>query len=218
MKITDAQIEELKQATKLIKREDYLEYVELKKLKNEIDTNFDEEQKGEFCRRFSHYYKLNAAMLSGSFKNEYFKILFERVVELNGEKYPVIKDDSPDFAIILEKLSNPILNNQNRVTLHFSFVSKLVNFLKEDSPLLDKFVLSFFCREIPNSALSKEKRINCFINFIDELSETYKQLEKDQRISKELSDFRNNNEILKKCHMVRVIDFLIWKVGQKKHR
>jgi hypothetical protein len=207
MKISDNKIADLKTAMQELENTGGEKYQKLKNLKAEEKHNTE-----EFRKLFADYYKINSARPNKAFKDEYFKILFEEKVELENKTYLVLENGKANFEMLLKKLSEKIYGGK----MHFSFVSKLVNFLDESSPICDRFVLDFFNRKNPSRSLTKDERIQNFVKFIEEINETYSALQNDERISTELKKFHSEHQQFKKFHFNRVMDFLIWKVGDKK--
>jgi hypothetical protein len=98
----------------------------------------------------------------------------------------------------------------------FSFVSKLVAIHVESSPIYDRHVASFFGASAPSAAVPKADRINWYINFLAEVRSSYIAWADDREVREVLVHFVQRDTRLAKCHVVRQLDFLVWKVGNKK--
>jgi hypothetical protein len=207
MKISDDKIAALKTAMQELENTGGEKYQKLKNLKAEGKHNTE-----EFRKLFADYYKINSARPNKAFKDEYFKIMFEEKVEVENKTYLVLENGKPYYEMVLKKLSEKIYGGK----MHFSFVSKLVNFLDESSPITDKFVLTFFESKNPSHSLTKDERIKHFVEFIEEINDTYSALQNDESISAELKKFHSKHPQFKNFHFNRVMDFLIWKVGARK--
>ena len=202
MQLDQKHISALDTAETLIFHCDFCPYLELKELLRDSST---------FARRrfrslFTSYYGLNAAGLTDKFKTRYFEILFDGKVIVNGK---------PDFDLILTELSE-IKRKKGDFAMPFSFVSKLASMHLETSPIYDKHVLAFFGKKASATSISRRDRIYWFVNFLDQVRLSYSEWANDKRIRLILKKFKARDSRLKECDEVRLLDFLVWKVGNQR--
>ena len=160
----------------------------------------------DFRQLFTNYYGLNTGGLTPEFKDRFFEILF------SGE---VIVDGRPDFVAILSELSL-FKRRKGDFAMPFSFVSKLVAMHQESSPIFDRRVADFFQEYAPPASVEKAKRIEWFVGFLDRVSTDYQTWAVDDRMQPILSKLRARDPRLDSCHVVRLIDLLVWRVGNQK--
>lgn len=199
MHLEQKHVEALDQAEASMFHWDFCPYLELKELLT-ISTT---EAQRRFRILFSDYYGLDLAGLSDSFKEEYFKILFAGHVLVPGES---------DFATILKKLYW-ILRKQGDHALQLSFVSKLVAIHCEASPIYDSRVQKFFGEYDPGTSIDQDERIRWYIDFLQRVSGTYTAWAHDTRVIPIMDRLKKRDARLAECHPVRLMDFLVWKVG-----
>ncbi len=181
---------------------DFCPYLELKALLPDLTL----EARGRFRFLYTRFYGLDVGGLTDKFKDKYFEILFGGSVILNGQ---------PNYAGILQELS-VIERKQGGLAMPFSFVSKLVGMRLESSPLYDKHVLAFFGREAPAAAVDKAKRIEWYVAFLDDVSSSYATWVGASTVKPILDRLKARDNRLRDCHDFRLLDFLVWKVGNGK--
>ena len=199
MELEQKHIEALNQAEATMFHWDFCPYLELK----EILTISTTEAQRRFRLLFSDYYGLDLAGLSDHFKDEYFKILLAGNVLIPGES---------DFATILKKLYC-ILRKQGDHALQLSFVSKLVAIHCEASPIYDRRIQEFFHEYDPGASVDQDDRIRWFIDFLQRVSVSYTAWAGDARVIPIMDRLKKRDARLAACHPVRLMDFLVWKVG-----
>ncbi|HZQ44482.1 MAG TPA: hypothetical protein VFA99_14600 [Acidobacteriaceae bacterium] len=155
---------------------------------------------------FIGYYGLDLAGLSQAFLQRYFQILFDGNVLSNGE---------PRFAPILSELYL-IPRRQGGLALQLSFVSKLVAIHSEISPIYDQHVQTFFSEYDPGTSVGQPGRVAWFVDFLKRVSDSYAAWAQDERLTPILQRFKARDEKLALCHVNRLLDFLVWKVGNQK--
>jgi hypothetical protein len=202
MKIEQHHIDAFDKAETLILERDFKGYLQLKELLP--DTALA--ARSRFRILFTNYYGMNTAGLSDAFKDRFFQILF------SGLR---MTDCRPDFASILNELSL-IPGRRGHCAMPFSFVSKLVAIHMEDSPIYDKHVSGFFGVGPPAASVPKSNRINWYVDFLGQVKASYLDWALDQRIAAILKAFRARDSRLLSTHDNRLLDFLVWKVGNKK--
>lgn len=198
MELTEKQIEALEKAAKLLEEKDFCPYLHLRA----YDGSPRDRQ--DFQSKFCCYYRLNTGGFTHSLRKRYFEILLR-------EERPT-KSDIPH---ILRELSCFRRANRTRA-LHFSFVSKLVAFHDESSPLYDKHVAKFFDWRRPKNIIPKDERIRKFCEFLESVSCSYEIWQKNPRVRQILENLKNRYRMLGNCHSTRLLDFLIWKAGNGK--
>lgn len=199
--LDQAHVDALGQAEALMYHCNFCPYLELK----ELLANPTAQNKHRFRSLFTTYYGLTVGGLTDSFKDRYFEILFSRNVIIQGR---------PDFVGILTDLSR-IKTKRGINAVPFSFVSKLVAIHQERSPIYDRHVRGFLdFKEV--KAPSLELRIEWFVGTINRIATSYQAWAKDKRIQPIVERLKARDARLQRCDVVRLMDFLVWKVGNQK--
>lgn len=201
MKLTDRTIAAFERAESLIEPKNFSPYLDMKDLLNERGLV----ARRQFRETFTKYYGLNVGGLTDEFKERYFAILFSQSVMLDGE---------PDFEGILTELSS-FERRSGSKGMPFSFVSKLVNMHDESSAIYDRHVANLFSLRPPAAKVAGKVRIQEFIAILDEIERSYITWSRNKRVAEVLTRFRRRDPRLKKCHVVRRLDFLVWKIGSE---
>ena len=192
----------LDKAERLMVHSDFCPYLELKAMLPDPSP----ESRVRFRSLFTTYYGLNVGGLTNEFKDKFFETLFAGKVLLNGQ---------PDFSGILCTLSG-LRRKQGDYAMPFSFVSKLVAIHREASPIYDRHVLAFFGKKAPAASAKVATRIEWYQGFLDHVSQSYKLWAEDHRVAQIMDRFKSRDALLASCHVVRLMDFLVWKVGNQK--
>jgi hypothetical protein len=195
-------ISALDKAETLIFHSDFCPYLELKAMLPDTSPL----ARDRFRTLFINFYALKTGGLTDEFKSRFFEILFSGKVIVNGQ---------PAFWTILTELSG-IRRKKGDTAMPFSFVSKLVSIHHEGSPIYDRHVLKFFGEKVPSTSVLKAERINWFLGFLGRVADDYKAWAADGRIKPILERLKTRDSRLKQCHEVRLLDFLVWKVGNQK--
>ena len=201
MKLEQMHIEALNKAETLMAHRDFCPYLELKALLPDATPH----ARARFRSLFTRYYGLNVGGLTEAFKDRFFEILFAGISK-NGQ---------PDFLTILNDLSL-IPRKNGTPAMPFSFVSKLVAIHRETSPIYDRHVLKFFKQKAPAASKTKEDRIGWYVNFLRQVATDYEGWAKDPRVTPILTRLKARDPLLDQCNAVRLVDFLVWKVGNQK--
>lgn len=180
----------------------FLTYLELK----ELFPDARPESRNRFRSLFTSFYRLNRGGLTDVFKDRYFDILFSKNVVVNGQVACA--------AIMLELYQ--IRRRKGDCAMHYSFVSKLVNIHRESSPIFDQHVTHFFSEYAPPAHIDNFKRIEWFVGFLDRVSTDYQAWAADDRMQVILNKLKSRDPRLERCHVVRLVDFLVWNVGALK--
>jgi hypothetical protein len=202
MQLQQRHVDALDQAETLMFHSNFCPYLELK----EMFADSTPQARRRFRSLFTDFYVLNVGGLTAAFKDRFFEILFGGDVITNGK---------PNFATILNELSL-ISRHKGDFAMPFSFVSKLVAMHQETSPIYDKHVLAFFGVKPPAASQLKQNRITWFVDFLSQVAVDYTVWAQDVRISPILSRLKSRDQRLLSCDVVRLMDFLVWKVGNQK--
>jgi hypothetical protein len=202
MQLEQKHVAALNTAETLIFHSDFCPYLELKDLLPDASPL----SRRRFRSLFTRYYGLNVGGLTDEFKDLFFEILFSDKVIVNGQA---------EFSTILTVLSG-IRRKKKDYAMPFSFVSKLVATHSESSPIYDRHVVAFFREKIPATSVDKKTRIQWFVGFLDRVGRSYGAWAQDDRIKPILNRFKARDSRLKNCDEVRLVDFLVWKVGSQK--
>lgn len=202
MELRQEHIDALRKAETLIFHSDFCPYLELKELLRERTTSAQARSR----LLFTNFYGLNRGRLTDEFLDRFFDILFSGQVVVNGQ---------PAFSEILTELYG-IERKRRDHAMPYSFVSKLVSMHCECSPIYDQYVRAFFRVTAPAASVKNSTRIAWFIGFLDQVAKTYRTWATDERIQNTLEKLRARDPGLSKCHEVRLLDFLVWKVGNQK--
>jgi len=202
MELEQRHITALDAAEKLMFHTDFCPYLELKALL--LDDTL--QARSRFRSLFSNYYGLNVGGLTDAFKDRFFAILFAGNVVINGQ---------PDFPTLLNELSL-IPRKKGDCAMPFSFVSKLVAIHRETSPIYDRHVLNFFKQKAPVAAKPKTARITWYVGFLTQVATDYAAWAQDVRLAPILDRLKARDQQLAQCEVVRLLDFLVWKVGNQK--
>ena len=199
VKLEQRHIDALTAAETWIFESDLCPHIELQKMLAEASPHSRE----RFEYLFTKIFGLKQARLTDSFTKKYFEILFsKKIYGVNGQL---------DYRSILTTL----YRFKGR-SLHFSFVSKLVSIHDGSRPIYDKHVLAFFKVKAPAAAKENKVRIDWYTNFLDLVQRSYIEWQKDERIAVLISKIRVRDSRLKEFDTVRLMDFLVWTVGNRK--
>jgi hypothetical protein len=202
MNLQQKHIDALDKAETLMFHSDFCPYLELK----EMFPDASPLARHRFRILFTSYYGINAGGLTDVFKDRFFAILFDGNVIVNGQ---------PDFPTILNELSL-IPRKKGDYAMPYSFVSKLVGIHQESSPIYDKHVLAFFGKKAPAASVPKQNRIAWYVGFLSQVATDYATWAQDVRVIPNLHRLKLRDQRLAQCHAIRLLDFLIWKVGNQK--
>jgi hypothetical protein len=202
MQLEQKHITALDTAETLILHSDFCPYLELKSLL----LNAAPDARAQFRSLFTNYYGMNVGGLTEAFKDRFFAILFTRYDTVKGQ---------PDLPEILNELSL-IPRKKGDCAVPFSFVSKLSAILCEKSPIYDRHVLNFFSQKAPLPATSKAERIAWYVGFLKQVAIDYTAWAQDVRIITILDRLKTRDPKLGQCDNIRLLDFLVWKVGNRK--
>jgi hypothetical protein len=202
MQLQARHITALNTAETLMFHSDFCPYLELKALLPDASAG----ARARFRSLFTNYYGLNVGGLTDSFKEHFFAILFGGNVIVNGQ---------PEFPTILNELSL-IPRKKGDCAMPFSFVSKLVAIHRETSPIYDRHVLNFFGQKAPAAANPKADRIAWYVSFLKQVAANYAVWAQDMRVTPILNRLKARDQRLAQCDDIRLVDFLVWKVGNQK--
>ncbi len=202
MQLQPKHIAALNTAETLMFHSDFCPYLELKALLPDTSPH----ARARFRSLFTNFYGLNVGGLTDAFKDRFFAILFA------GN---IMADGLPDFTTILNELSL-IQRKKGDYAMPFSFVSKLVAIHRETSPIYDRHVMDFFGQKAPAATLPKPDRIAWYVGFLSQVAADYAAWAKDVRVIPILNRLKARDPQLAHCDAIRLVDFLVWKVGNQK--
>jgi len=168
----------------------------------EMLKNINNENKSTFEKTFRKYYGMNSAGLSDEFFQAFFSILY--TAKHNG--------DFPSGRVILEKLYT-IKRKKGDKSMQYSFVSKLLNALDEDHPIIDKYVKKFLQIEPPPKN-KKENQLQWYEETIFKIKQEYGELIQNGIINKCFEMLDRRLPQFKNIYPLRKLDFLIYSAGK----
>lgn len=192
----------LDMAERIMFHSDFCPYLELKGLLPDPSP----EARRRFRTLFTRFYGFNVAGLTEEFNDKFFEILHDGNVFLN---------EQPDFLGILNQLSG-IKRKKGDYAMPFSFVSKLAAMHCESSPIYDRHVLTFFREKAPAASFEKAARIRWYLDFLEYVARNYETWANDSRVAEILDRLKCRDRGLVNCHVVRLMDLLVWKVGSQR--
>jgi hypothetical protein len=202
MNLQQKHIDALDKAETLMFHSDFCPYLELK----EMFPDASPLARQRFRILFTSYYILTVGGWTDAFRDRFFEILFGGNVIVNGQ---------PDFPAIMNDLCL-IPRIQGRSAMPYSFVSKLVGIHRENSPLCDRYVFAFFGQKPPAASVPNPDRIAWFVDFLRRVAADYATWAQDARVIPILDRLKARDRRLAQCDVVRLLDFLIVKVGNQK--
>ncbi len=202
MRLEPRHTEALDRAERWMFHSDFCPYLELKALLPDATPDARE----RFRVLFTAYYGLNVGGLTEEFKDNYFRILFSDSVILDG---------CPAYSTILKELGGFKRKKGDRA-MPFSFVSKLVAMRLESRPIYDRHVLAFFGKKSPAASVDMGERIDWYVRFLDHVRSSYAAWANEPMVMPILERLKDRDDRLRCCHDVRLLDFLVWKVGNRK--
>lgn len=201
MQLEPRHITALDKAEKLMFHSDFCPYLDLKAMLRDTAP----ETRKRFRALFMMFYAFNAGGLTDKFKERFFEILHGSNVLLNKK---------PDFLGIFKQLSGFKRRNGD-FAIPFSFVSKLVAIHYEASPIYDRHILAFFGQKPSSASIERATRIELYLDFLEYVARSYSAWARDPVIADILDRFKTRDRQLRDCHVVRLMDFLVWKVGRQ---
>ena len=199
--MSDQQLLDLQNAEALLRDRDFRRYLKLKRL---LDATAPASREA-FRRLFKSFYGLNArANLSQDFEDRYFDILFA------GGRQVV-------FGDVVRALA-PIPTRTGGKSLQFSFASKLIGIHRENSPIYDRHVQTFFGVKTPASHLPDETRIAAVEEFLELVARQYIAWARRPEMRAILNRVAQRDPELARCHDVRLLDLLVWRAGNAKEK
>lgn len=187
----------LAQAANKITKETILPYIELKYLFKNLGQNTN----SKFEKAFRKYYGMNNAGLS----EEFFEIFFKNMHELKGRK-------NPDGKKLLESLFE-IKRKKGDRSMQYSFVSKLLNLLDENHPIIDKHVKKVLKIKTILKG-SKEEKLKWYEETVEKIKREYSNLLKEQAAHAALDELERRIPETKPLSSTRKLDFLLFYAGK----
>lgn len=161
-------------------------------------------REAEYQHRYRMYWVMNAARLSASYCTEYFRRL-----EAAAQSMPELG------RLALELYEVPAQSN-DRQSLQFSFVTKLLHMRDRHLPIYDSLVADFYFFE-PERSPDLELRIKHLELFYAFLRYEYARVLVDGLLTRSIAAFRDR---FKPVHFTdeKIIDSLIWAFVSKLRR
>ncbi len=169
--------------------------------KSKVDKNY------LFQFVFRSFYRIDNAGLTSAFKKRYFELLED-----------VRNAESIDIANLVKELQKyPNLKGQE--TLQFSFATKLANTANSKYPIYDSEVARMFDFKTPGHAQDSLDRLDKYINFYQELRESYEAIIANEHLKSVRDLFRTTFSTCDEDFPeMKMIDFIVWQAGKlKKH-
>jgi hypothetical protein len=199
--LTTSQCDLLSKAAECCAASDLDPYFELRRLLASVHN----EDRLEFKRRFTTYYRLNHGGLTEAFKARFFELLFAFKLA-SGSRDP--------YEPLLRELYEFPRRKGDRA-LQASFVSKLVAVHDDSRPIYDVHVHNFFGIS-PPAVGPIEFRIAGLVANLRHIQDTYEAWTADARFTGLVQPLMQQNASLRTCHPTRLCDLLVWTVGARK--
>jgi hypothetical protein len=200
--LTRERLKALQEAETLMFHADLCPHLELKEMLSDTSPL----ARRRFKILFAQYYGFAAAFIKDPFRTRFFEILFDPIRDSEGR---------PDFARTVLELSK-CKNARGRPMMAFSFASKLVAMHCEDSPIDDRHVRAFFDWKPPNASMDQHSRLDAHRGFLEHVADSYLEWAKTADIQEVLQNLKRRDTRLTGCHDIRLLDFLVWKVGNQR--
>jgi hypothetical protein len=152
---------------------------------------------------FKSYLRIDNAGWSDKMKKQFFILLSEKQSDLK--------------TILLKLYKIPTLRGKN--SIQFSFATKLLHTINNDSPIFDSMVSKIIKMDVKGN--NKNEKINSCIKIQNYLKDLYKKLITDTKIQQVISNFRTKfsvqiKEMSDKKIMsdTKILDSIIWSLGK----
>lgn len=188
----------LVQAAKEITKETILPYIELKNL----FISVAQDKRPKFEKAFRKYYGMNSAGLSQEFFDAFFKIMHEFK---KGES-------PPNGKALLENLYK-IKRKKGDHSMQYSFVSKMLNLLDEDHPIIDKHVKNIL-KIKPLLKGSNEEKLKWYEETVRKIRDEYAIFLEVPAIRAALGELERRIPEIRPLSSTRKLDFLLFYVGK----
>ena len=146
---------------------------------NYLIQNIDKVAESDYQERYKKYWRLYGAGLSQDYCTAYFQHLEAG-----------LKGTLPKIDVLTNQLYK-IPTSPNKLTLQFSFCSKLCHMLNRHLPIYDSQIKNFYgLFKRPSSRLPIEQRIEAYVGFYEFLSNEYTRVLTEGVLSPSIKLFR----------------------------
>jgi len=202
-------IEELKKVDKNFFENHYISlnkavsrYTALKKIYDD-DKGFDNYI--GFKEEFFKFYGIVGLYTSEQFRENYYK----KLLDLRNKK----KSFSKFLIGEVENLTNTKelkdINKEGKEKIMFSFITKLLNIINDNEyPIYDSNIMTVFKFQRP-------KEMNEYIEQYEIIKNVYDKILTDVKIIDIIDKFKKNFPESEKLPNMRILDIIIWKLGEK---
>jgi hypothetical protein len=170
-------------------------YVDIGRLFSEGNSSSD-----EFKANYRKFYQLNAARLSEDFCARYFQTLEQN----RGSEQLNLFD-------VVDTLYQFPSNSKGKKAVHFSFATKLVHTVDQNSPIYDSMVAAFYFFPEIKPGWSKATKIAEYRRQYQFLEKEYKRILDDELLSTSIVAFRKRFQLDELYSDCKVIDTLLWR-------
>src|SRR3989344_1065163 len=118
-----------------------------------------------------------------------------------------------DRAGLGDKLKE-VSNQRGQNTIQFSFATKLLHAIDNNSPISDAKILRVFYKRRRTDG-SKEEKIKSCLEIYEFLKDTYSCFLQEGQLKKLILKFREKFDVTEnKMSDIKVVDFIIWSLGK----
>ena len=159
--------------------------------------NIDRAGESEYQSKYRAYWAMNAARLSPSYYQEYFRRL------------AAATDGTPTLGSLVGSLYMVPTHRNERQSLQFSFATKLIHMKNRRSPIYDSQIAAFYFFREPARTLSLENRISQLESFHGFLRSEYARILANDLLAASITAFR---VAFRPVYFTdeKIIDSLIW--------
>ena len=134
----------------------------------------------EYQHRYKHYWRMNMAIRSANYFAAYFQTLQAAQVNL------------PILGNLAQQLYQIPTHANNRQSLQFSFVTKLLHMINIHAPIYDSSVASFYLFREPKHTQPLQQRIEVLTNFHAFLVREYGRVLQNGLLAQSIQQFRQH--------------------------
>ena len=198
--------------------------IRIKLTKERIDEIFNERDLADWEENIADYLYLRKNLSQASSRDRYpeYRRVFNRFYKVRMRNewqteflYPLLfrcaKDNDADFAKILHALA------KGTAQLHASFASKLAATVNPHLPVIDRNVLSYLDRKLPQNSHDLESRIAVVIELHRNMKlafEAFIRTTKGKHLTQRFANAYPKAEISD----MKMLDFVLWKSGGNKNK
>lgn len=157
-------------------------------------------QDQEFQRNYRNYWAMNAARLCKEYLAAYFNLFEEwkhRPAQINVEE-------------VARRLLEIPTHSNNRRSLQFSFVTKLVHTVNPHLPIYDSMIESFYMLPTGAQGEPTEQKLRRLLASYEFLCDEHKRVLEQGLLAQAIQQFRERFQVGASYTDIRIIDTLIW--------